>query len=219
MVAHFRRAAENARRAGFDGVEVHGANGYLLDQFLQSGTNQRTDLYGGSVENRARLLLEVTEAFTEVWGADRVGVRLSPGGTFGDMSDASPVETFGYAAETLNRFGLAYLHVVETSQTETPEGLGDRGPTQLVREVFRGTLISTGGYDRESAEAALRAGRADLIGFGRLFLANPDLPERFATDAPLNEPDPATFYGGDETGYTDYPTLEMAESGQGASGD
>lgn len=219
IIEQFRQGAENARRAGFDGVEVHGANGYLLDQFLQSGTNQRVDAYGGSVEGRARLLLEVTEATIGVWGADRVGVRLSPGGTFNDMSDGNPTETFEYVARALNRLGLTYLHVIETSQTDRPAGLGGRGPTELTRAAYEGTLLSTGEYTRETAERTLQAGRADLIGFGRLFLANPDLPERFAADAPLNEPDPATFYGGDETGYTDYPTLEMAESGQGASGE
>lgn len=211
IVEQFRRAAENAKRAGFDGVEVHGANGYLLDQFLQSGTNQRTDRYGGSVENRARLLLEVTEAVVDVWGADRVGVRLSPGGTFNDMSDADPAETFSYAADALNRFGLGYLHVVETAQNAPPAGLGGTTPTKLVRSAFRGTLLSTGEYTRDTAEAALQEGRADLIGFGRLFLANPDLPTRFAEDAPLNEPDPATFYGGGAEGYIDYPTLKLSE--------
>ncbi|HEV2148908.1 MAG TPA: alkene reductase [Longimicrobiaceae bacterium] len=210
VVEQFRRGAENARRAGFDGVEVHGANGYLIDQFLQSGTNQRTDRYGGSVEGRVRLLLEVTEAAVDVWGADRVGVRFSPGGTFNDMSDEDPAETFTHAARELNRFGLAYLHVVNTSQSNAPRGLGERTPTELLRPVFKGTLMSNGEYTRESAEEALRSGEADLIAFGRLYLANPDLVERFREDAELNEPDPSTFYGGGAGGYVDYPALESA---------
>jgi N-ethylmaleimide reductase len=212
VVEQFRQGAQNAKEAGFDGVEVHGANGYLLDQFLQSGTNKRTDQYGGSVENRARFLLEVTEAVTDVWDSDRVGVRLSPGGTFNDMSDADPAETFRYAAQALNRFGLAYLHVVETAQNDAPAGLGAQGPTELLCAVYKGTLMTNGEYTRESAEATINAGRADLVAFGRLHLANPDLAERFAAGAPLNAPDPATFYGGGEKGYTDYPTLkELSE--------
>jgi N-ethylmaleimide reductase len=207
VIEQFRKGAENAKKAGFDGVEVHGANGYLLDQFLQSGSNRRTDRYGGSVENRARLLLEVTRAVVDVWGAERVGVRLSPGGTFNDMSDENPVETFSYATRELNRFGLAYLHVVDTSQANAPQGLGGRRPSELLRPIFQGALIANGEYTRETAEEALRSGRADLVAFGRLFLANPDLPERFAEGAPLNEPDPATFYGGGEEGYIDYPFL------------
>lgn len=210
VIEQFRAGARNALRAGFDGVEVHGANGYLLDQFLQSGTNQRTDQYGGSVQNRVRLLRQVTEAVVEVWGADRVGVRLSPGGTFNSMSDANPVETFGHAARELNVLGLAYLHVVDTSQTEAPEGLGGQLPSELLRPLFQGTLIVAGGYTRESGEEALREGRADLVAYGRPLLANPDLVERFEQDAELNEPDPTTFYGGGTEGYLDYPALETA---------
>jgi N-ethylmaleimide reductase len=211
IIEQFRQGAENAKRAGFDGVEVHGANGYLLDQFLQSGSNQRTDRYGGPVENRARLLLEVTEAVIGVWGADRVGVRLSPGGTFNSMSDENPRETYSYVAKELNRFGLAYLHVVDTSQANAPQGLGGVHPSELLRPVYEGTLIINGEYTRESGEEALQEGRADLVAYGRLFLANPDLPERFAEDAELNEPDPSTFYGGGAEGYIDYPSLEGAE--------
>jgi N-ethylmaleimide reductase len=212
IVEQFRQGAENAKRAGFDGVEVHGANGYLLDQFLQSGTNQRTDRYGGSVENRARLLLEVTEAVCGVWGADRVGVRLSPGGTFNDMRDENCEETFTYAARELNRFGLAYLHVIEEASGDVDAWRDGRpmGSAEMLRPVFEGTLMSNGGYNRETGEAALRAGIADLIAFGRLFIANPDLVERFAARAPLNEPDPETFYGGGAEGYIDYPSLEEA---------
>lgn len=208
IVEQFRRGAENARRANFDGVEVHGANGYLLDQFLETGTNRRQDRYGGSVENRARLLLEVMEAVIGVWGAERVGVRLSPGGTFNDMHDADPVATFSHVARELNALHPVYLHVIEMAPQSAPAGLGS--PTDLVRETFHGTLLSTGDYNRASGEAALEQGRADLIGYGRLFLANPDLPERFAADAELNEPDAATFYGGGAEGYIDYPALEAA---------
>jgi N-ethylmaleimide reductase len=211
IVQQFRHAAQQARDAGFDGVEVHGANGYLLDQFLQTGTNHRTDEYGGSVTNRARLLLEVTEAVSEVWGSDRVGVRLSPGGTFSAMSDDDPAETFGYAIKSLDALGLAYLHVVESSQTLPPVGLDEvGGPTALARSAFAGTLITAGEYDRDSAEAVVADGRADLVAFARHYLANPDLVERFRIGAELNEPDAATFYGGDATGYTDYPTLEAS---------
>ncbi len=218
VVEQFRRGAENAKRAGFDGVEVHGANGYLLDQFLQTGSNQRTDRYGGSLENRLRLLLEVTEAVIGVWGADLVGARLSPGGTFNDVSDENPAETFTTAARELSRLGIVYLHVVDSSQVSPPAGLGGWQPTALLRPEFTGTLISNSEYTQERAEQAIDEGLADLIAFGRLYLANPDLAERFREDAPLNEPDPATFYGGGAEGYTDYPTLEEAEetAGQGA---
>lgn len=212
VVEEFRHAARQAREAGFDGVEIHGANGYLIDQFLQTGTNRRTDAYGGSVTNRVRLLREITEAVTEVWDADRVGVRLSPGGTFGDMHDDDPAETFEHAIKTLDGFGLAYLHVVETSQVQPPQGLDHvGGPTALARSVFSGTLITNGEYDRDSAERIIASGGADLVAFGRPFIANPDLPERFRVGAALDEGDHATFYGGDERGYIDYPSLAQAD--------
>ncbi|QXD14282.1 alkene reductase [Rhodocaloribacter litoris] len=210
IVARFRRGAELAKAAGFDGVEIHGANGYLLDQFLQSGTNRRTDRYGGSVENRARLLLEVVEAVSDVWGTGRVGVRLSPGGRFNDMHDDDPAATFTYVARRLNAYGLAYLHVIREPEDVVlafREGRRLHAP-ELLRPHFDGPLIAAGGYTPETAEQVLRDGHADLIAFGRLFIANPDLPRRIAEGAPLNEPDPATFYGGDEQGYTDYPALE-----------
>jgi N-ethylmaleimide reductase len=211
IVEQFRHAARQAQAAGFDGVEVHGANGYLLDQFLQTGTNHRTDGYGGSVANRARLLLEVTEAVSEVWGSDRVGVRLSPGGTFSGMSDADPVDTFGYAIKSLDALNLAYLHVVETTQTLPPVGLDEvGGPTALARSLFSGTIITAGEYNRDSAEAAIAEGRADLVAFARHYLANHDLIERFRVGAALNEPDVATFYGGGAAGYTDYPSLAVS---------
>ena len=211
VIEEFRRAARQARAAGFDGVEVHGANGYLLDQFLQTGSNKRTDEYGGTVANRVRLLLEVTEAVAEVWGPERVGVRLSPGGTFSGMSDEDPADTFGYAMKSLDAYGLAYLHIVETSQTLPPVGLDEvGGPTALARSVYSGTIITAGEYDRDTAEETVAEGRADLVAFARQYLANPDLPERFRLGAELNEGDHATYYGGGAQGYTDYPTLPVS---------
>lgn len=208
IVEAYRSGAANALATGFDGVEVHGANGYLLDQFLRDGTNKRTDAYGGSVENRARLLLEVTEAVVGVWGADRVGVRLSPSSTFNSMSDSDPKATFGYAIDALNRFGLAYLHLLEPSEADERHG-GTLIPTHYFRPIFKGLLMTNWDYDRDKANAAIARGDADLVSFGKLFIANPDLPERFKLGAALNQPDPSTFYGGDETGYTDYPALEL----------
>ena len=207
IVDAFRQAAQNAKAAGFDGVEVHGANGYLLDQFLEDGTNQRTDHYGGSVENRARLLLEVVDAVTLVWSSDRVGVRLSPGGTFNDMCDCKPHETFGYVVRQLALKNLAYLHLIEPSQPPSEHPMPDLS-AHYFRPLYPGTLIVAGGYTFDRANAVLKAGLADLVAFGQLFLANPDLPERFKRGAPLNSPNPATFYGGDAEGYIDYPTLE-----------
>ncbi|MGB8511022.1 MAG: alkene reductase [Pyrinomonadaceae bacterium] len=213
IVEQFRLGAENALAAGFDGVEIHGANGYLLDQFLEDGSNRRTDAYGGSIENRARLMLEVTEAVANVWGAGRVGIRLSPGGAFNSMSDSNPAATFGYVVEALNRFGLAYLHVVEPTDPQMFKLDGTPvSATRHLRALFHGTLITAQNYDFEKGNAVLESGDADLVGFGRLFIANPDLPERFASGAALNEPEASTFYGGDERGYTDYPALEMQEA-------
>ena len=209
IIAQFRNAAQRAVEAGFDGVEVHAANGYLLDQFLRDRTNRRTDTYGGSVENRARLLLEVTDAVADVWGADRVGVRISPVGTFNNMYDSEPDVTFGHVAKELSRFGLAYLHVVEHSGTGVAVQRFDK---RRLRQLFGGTYLANGGYDRERANAVLAAGEADAVTFGSLFIANPDLPLRFALNASLNAPDPSTFYGGDERGYTDYPSLQRAST-------
>lgn len=210
VVEQYRVGAQNALEAGFDGVEIHGANGYLLDQFLQDGTNKRTDNYGGSIENRARLMIEVTEAVTGVWGADRVGIRISPGGKFNSMSDSDSAATFGYLTQALNQFGLAYLHVVEPADAEQFKLNGAPiSATRYLRSLFEGTLITAQGYDFEKGNAVLAAGDADLVAYGQLFLANPDLPERFAAGAPLNKPDTKTFYGGDEHGYTDYPALEL----------
>ena len=204
VVEEFEEGARRAYRAGFDGVELHGANGYLIDQFLRDGANHRRDEYGGSVQNRVRFLLEVTEAVAGVWGGDRVGVRFSPTSPTNGMHDSDPVATFSYATYALNRFGLAYLHL-----SETPGGPEPRlSPT--LRAIFRGALIANGGYGRETAGAALARGEADLVAFGVPFLANPDLVRRFREGAPLNTPDRATFYTGGERGYTDYPLLETA---------
>ena len=207
IVRQFRQAAENARTAGFDGVEIHGANGYLLDQFLRSGSNKRTDKYGGSLENRARLPLEVTKAVIEVWGGYRVGYRISPHMTAHSMSDANPRETFSYFTRELNKTGLGYLHIIEPIGGRmgfvSPEAR--LGPT--LRRIFERTFILNGGYGLHSGNEAIASGEADLIAFGVSFLANPDLPERFRQNAPLNEPDVATFYGGGAKGYTDYPAL------------
>lgn len=211
IVEAYRRAAENAKAAGADGVEVHGANGYLLDQFLQDRTNHRTDQYGGSIENRGRLLLEVVDAVISVWGADRVGVRLSPWGVFGDMGDTNPVALFTYVISQLSDRGIAYLHLIEPrSSGSSATGPLDRNSTDAAstfRKAFRGTLLSAGGYTAEEAEAAVDSGKVDAVAFGRLFISNPDLPKRIELNAPLNEYDRKSFYGGDARGYTDYPAL------------
>lgn len=210
IVAAYRQGAENALAAGFDGVEIHGANGYLLDQFLRDGSNQRTDDYGGSVENRARLLLEVVAAVTEVWGADRVGIRLSPSGTFNDMSDSNPKATFSYVVSALNRVGLAYLHLIEPRADEVaPDGDRAELTSRFFKSLFDGPIISAGGYDLELGNQAIASGDADLIAYGRWYISNPDLVERFAHNVPLNPYDRSTFYGGDERGYIDYPTREL----------
>lgn len=201
IVEQFRKGAENAKAAGFDGVELHGANGYLLDQFLRGGANRRTDAYGGSVENRARLPLEVSRAVIDVWGADRVGYRISPNGTFNSMSDSNPVETFSYMAGELNKLGIVYLHVVD------PVADGAKRVSALLRRKFDRTYIVNGGFDLDSANAAIRSGEADLVAFGVPFLANPDLPRRYRDKTLLNSPDQATFYAGEEKGFTDYPAL------------
>lgn len=209
IVEKYRQGAANALAAGFDGVEIHAANGYLIDQFLRDGTNQRSDKYGGSIENRARFLLEVTEAVTSVWGAKQVGVRLSPSGTFNDIRDSNPLETFGYAAQALNEFDLAYLHIFEATDADIKYG-GTVVPTNHLRDRFTGTLIVNGGYTREKGNAVLANKAADLVAFGTLFISNPDLPQRLAVNAPLNEPDQTTFYGGGEKGYIDYPFWSVA---------
>jgi N-ethylmaleimide reductase len=202
------RAAENAQAAGFDGVEVHGANGYLVDEFLRDGANKRLGPYGGSVENRARLLLEVIAAVSEIWGSDRVGLRISPLNSYNSMIDSDPIGLVSYLATELDRRGLAYLHVMRGDffQQQTGDVLTP------IRERFHGTLVANMGYSAAEAAADIAAGKIDAVAFGVPFLANPDLPERFAQDAPLNAPDPATFYGGGAKGYTDYPTLAEVKS-------
>jgi N-ethylmaleimide reductase len=201
VVDQFRQAAVFARQAGFDGVELHAANGYLIDQFLRDGSNQRTDQYGGSLGNRARFLIEVVEAVSGVYGADRVGVRLSPLFSMMGMHDSAPDTTFRYAATALREFDLAYLHVVEQRS-----GAFDwRG----LRSAFGGSYMANGGYDRDSAGAAIHTAHADLVSFGTPYIANPDLTERFRSSAPLSAGDRATYYGGGAQGYTDYATLEL----------
>jgi N-ethylmaleimide reductase len=221
LVRQYTRGARNAQRAGMDGVEVHGANGYLPDQFAESRTNLRRDEYGGPAENRARLLMEVVETCCDVWGSDAVGVRISPLSTFNDIGDDNPEETFGHIAEKLSDFKLAYLHVVnpaaaQVEKHEPPEPRALR-MLEMIRSRYRGVLMLAGGFDRDTAENWLELGRADLIAFGRKFLANPDLPERFRKRAALNADDPSTYYGGGAKGYTDYPSLAHEAAGQPAA--
>ncbi|OKS88112.1 alkene reductase [Mucilaginibacter polytrichastri] len=214
VVEDFRNASVLAKDAGFDGIELHGANGYLIDQFLQDGTNKRTDEYGGSAENRVRLLSEVVGAMVSVWGGDRVGVRLSPSGSFGEMSDHNPIALFSHAAETLNQFGLAYLHIVEPrvyGSTVEVEGLRPIAAEHL-RKIFKNAIISVGGYEFETAKEVIEKGDADLVAFGRHFISNPDLVRRFAEGLPLNDYDRNSFYGGDARGYTDYPFYNREEA-------
>ena len=200
VVEAYRRGAENAQKAGFDGVEIHGANGYLLDQFLQDGANKRTDAYGGGIENRARLMLEVTDAVVSVWGPGRVGVHLAPRGNSHDMGDSDLAATFGYVARELGRRKIAFLCARES--TKAPR----LGPD--LKAAFGGVYVANEGFTREAAEAAVAAGEADAVAFGKLFLANPDLPRRFALGAPLNAWNSETFYSDGPAGYTDYPPLD-----------
>ncbi|UPW17307.1 alkene reductase [Agarivorans sp. TSD2052] len=208
IIEQFTQAAINAKQAGFDGVEVHAANGYLLDQFLKEGSNQRTDSYGGSIENRARLTLEVTQAVAEVWGSGRVGVRISPTGTFNSMSESEPQALFNYLTEQLSAMNLSYLHVVENFGGASSEGFS----FAQLRSRFAGAYMANGGYTADSAEQAIAEGKADVVSFGAPFIANPDLPERFKQGATLNELDQNTLYGGGAEGYTDYPSLAAATS-------
>jgi len=206
VVQQYAEATRRAQAAGFDGVEIHGANGYLIDQFLRDSANQRTDAYGGSVENRARFLLEVTAAVVNAWSSDRVGLRLSPTNPYNDMRDSDPKTTFTYAATALNDFNLAYLHILEALPGHFLAAEGERY-TPAIRDAFKGVLMVNGGYDAEKGEAAIANGEADLVAYGVPFIANPDLVERFRLGAPLNPPDPSTFYTKGEKGYTDYPFL------------
>ena len=212
IVEDFRRATANANAAGFDGVEIHGANGYLLDQFAKDGTNKRTDAYGGSIENRARLMLEVTKVVASEAGAERTGIRISPVTPSNDVSDSNPQPLFDHIAGKLDALKLAYIHVIEGATG----GPRDFAPFDYVslRKRFRGAYIANNGYDFELANRQLDAGAADLIAFGKPFISNPDLVERLKRGAPLNAWDKATFYGGGAKGYTDYPTLEAAEAAQ-----
>jgi N-ethylmaleimide reductase len=206
IVEDFRRGAAYARDAGFDGVELHGANGYLIDQFLRDSTNKRTDRYGGSAANRARFLIEVTQALIGEWGDERVGVRLSPTNPYNDIADGNPAATFSTAARELNRLGIAYLHIVEPGPDD-PVAAGEMPDIRFFRKIWRGPLIANKGYDLERANAVLRNGDADLVSFAALYLANPDLDERFRRGGPFNPPDRKTFYGGAAKGYTDYPAI------------
>lgn len=200
VIGQFHKGAENAKKAGFDGVEIHGANGYLLDQFLQDSTNQRTDNYGGSVENRARLMLEVTDAVISVWGSDRVGMHLAPRADAHDMGDSDLLGTFTYAAKQLGRRGVAFICARESL---APDWFAPQ-----LKEAFGGIYIANQGFTKETAEQVLQKGEADAVAFGQLFIANPDLPYRFSINAPLNAPDPSTFYASTGKGYTDYPFFE-----------
>ena len=205
VVAQFGHGAALAKEAGFDGVEIHGANGYLIDQFLRDGTNRRTDRYGGSASNRTRFLLQVTEAVVAVWGAERVGVRLSPLGDFNGMSDGDPAATFGAAVDGLDGFGLAYLHLVE--RMGGPLAPEQQDILKSIRERWHGPYIANGAYDGVRGAEAVASGWATAVAYGVPYLANPDLPLRLLTGAELNEPDKATFYGGDAKGYVDYPAV------------
>ena len=205
IVADYVHATQCALKAGFDGVEIHSANGYLLDQFLRDGTNKRADNYGGSIENRARLLMEVTKAVVEVAGSDKVGIRLSPVNAFNDMEDSNPQGLFNYVTEQLNAFDLAYLHVVEGAIHG--DGLADPFDFAAMRKLCKSPYMANLSYDKARGNAAIESGYADAVAYGVPFIANPDLVERFRKDAPLNEADSKSFYGGTEKGYTDYPTL------------
>ena len=208
MVQEFRRAAERGLTAGFDGVEIHGANGYLIDQFLQDGSNDRTDAYGGTIAKRARFLLDIVHETIAVWGSNRVAVRLGPSGHFGNMKDSDPTALFTYVADELDKLNIAYLHLIEprilgstTDETRDQEPVAAR----LMRKHFRGLIMAAGGFNRESAQAIIAEGTADMVAFGRDFIANPDLPQRLRLKQPLNPYDRDTFYGGTAVGYTDYP--------------
>jgi N-ethylmaleimide reductase len=215
IVEQYRQGAENAKLAGFDGVEIHAAFGYLIDQFLQDNSNQRTDKYGGLIENRARLLMEITAAVVSVWGGGRVGVKLGASNTYNDMADSNPIELFSYVVETLNQFDLAYVQIMEASEADLRHG-GREIPTSIFRALYKGTLMVNGGYDKNRSNAVLADGGADLVSFGTLFISNPDLPLRFLLDAPLTPADSATYYPSfepvlegcpDSGGYTTYPLL------------
>jgi len=202
VIEAYRKGAENAQRAGFDGVEIHGANGYLLDQFLRDGSNKRDDEYGGPIENRARLMLEVADACASVWGGGRVGMHLAPRGDAHSMGDTDLTATFSYVARELGKRKLAFIC---TREHEGPDSIAP-----LLKREFGGPLVANEGYTRESAEAVITRGEADAVAFGKLFIANPDLPERFRLGAPLNAWNTATFYADGAEGYVDYPALDRS---------
>jgi N-ethylmaleimide reductase len=213
IVGQFAHAAKMAKDAGFDGVEVHGANGYMIEQFLKDRTNQRTDAYGGDIPSRIRFALEVLRAVVSAWGPDRVGFRISPRGIFNDMYDSDPLALYSQLAEALNDLSLAYLHIVEPLPGHPNFGSQEDAPPVApnLRKIYKGSIIINGGYGKETAEKAIAENAADLVAFGVPYLANPDLVERYRRNAPLNEPDEETFYGGNEKGYTDYPFLDQQD--------
>ncbi|MFM0688711.1 alkene reductase [Paraburkholderia strydomiana] len=214
IVEDFRAAAQRAKDAGFDGVELHAANGYLVDQFIQDGTNQRSDSYGGPIQNRVRFLRETLEALISVWGAERVGVRISPSGEWGGISDSDPEATFSYVASVLDSYKIAYLHVIEPRVKGDDTLHHDHAPvaTKYLREHFSGPIIAAGGFDRESAIAIVESGDADLVAFGRHFSSNPDLPYRLQHDLPLTPYVRAAFWGGSEKAYSDFLTYEESQA-------
>jgi N-ethylmaleimide reductase len=209
IVEDYRKAAERAKQAGFDGVELHAANGYLIDQFLQDGSNKRTDQYGGPIENRSRLLLETVGALVSVWGGNRVAVRIGPGGTWNDMYDSNPEALFSYVAGQLNQFGLAYLHIVEPRVKGSIVIHENQGPiaSEQLMNIFIGKIVSAGGFEPDTAKDAVEQGVADAVAFGRYFVSNPDLPRRIQEGLSLAEYDRDTFYTFDAHGYTDYPSF------------
>ena len=206
LVNKYVTGAKNAIEAGFDGVEIHGANGYLIDQFLRDGTNSREDRYGSSIKNRSRFLFEIIEAIIKEIGSDKVGLRLSPSGTFNDITDSDPQKHFTYICNELNKYKLAYLHIIDALEGDIRHG-ANVVELSVLREAYKGILITNGAYNKERGNRAIENNLADAVTFGELFISNPDLPERFKTNADLNKADPETFYTQDEKGYTDYPTL------------
>eukprot|EP00871_Galdieria_phlegrea_P002834 jgi/Galph1/3551/GphlegSOOS_G2185.1 len=213
IVEDYRKAAENAKKAGFDGIEIHSANGYLLHEFLEDGSNKRTDHYGGSIENRTRIVFKVLEAVCKVWPSTRVGIRLSPDTEFMSMSDSNRPALYRYLVQELNRFELAYLHLIEPRIKGNVDVEKQSELTvEFFRPIYKGVLITAGGYTKETGEKRLEDNVADLVAYGRLVIANPDLPRRFEKGAPLNQYDRSTFYGGTEKGYTDYPFMDPHEA-------
>lgn len=211
IVEDFRQAAKNAKEAGFDGVEIHGANGYLIDQFLQDGSNKRSDIYGGSIQNRSRFLLEIADAVIDVWGADRIGVRLSPYGSFNDMKDSDPIALFTYILQELGKRNIAFVDLIEP-RSSSAGGNDDNienapNTAELFRKIFPGKLISAGGYKAQSAKEVILQNKVDAVSFGRYFISTPDLPKRIELGVEFNKYDRSTFYGGAEKGYTDYPKM------------